>query len=170
MSYKGIGAVLILAGCGGFGFSLAAGCRREADLLRRLIRVLQSMRWELQYRLTPLPELCRQAAKETGSPLRDVFSQLARELDARTASEVYGCMTAALRTSQDLPAGVRKLLRQLGRSLGRFDLNGQLQGLEALEGACREQLEALNKNREVRLRSYQTLALCAGAALAILFV
>ncbi len=170
MSYKGIGAVLIIAGCGGFGLSLAAGCRREEALLRQLIRVLQAMRWELQYRLTPLPELCRQAAGESGGVLREVFSRLSRELDAQNVPEVSACMAAVLRGSGDLPASLKKLLRQLGRSLGRYDLNGQLQGLAAVESACREQMKALNQNKEVRLRSYQTLALCAGAALVILLV
>ena len=97
MSYKGIGAVLIIAGCGGFGLSLAAGCRREEALLRQLIRVLQAMRWELQYRLTPLPELCRQAAGESGGVLREVFSRLSRELDAQNVPEVSACMAAVLR-------------------------------------------------------------------------
>lgn len=170
MSYKGIGAILVITGCGGFGLSLAAAYKREEGLLRRLIRVLQFMRWELQYRLTPLPELCRQAAGETGGVLREVFEGLARELDGHSAPEVYQCMLCALRTSRELPGSVKKLLRQLGRSLGRFDLNGQIQGLDAVEAACRERLTVLSSNRDVRLRSYETLALCAGAALAILFV
>ena len=58
----------------------------------------------------------------------------------------------------------------MGSSLGRFDLEGQLQGLESVRIYCREQLDELSKDRDVRLRSYQTLGLCAGAALAILFV
>ena len=58
----------------------------------------------------------------------------------------------------------------LGRWLGRFDLDGQLKGLDAVRQECRRHLEELNNNREVRLRSYQTLGLCAGAAIAILFI
>ena len=54
--------------------------------------------------------------------------------------------------------------------IGRFDLEGQLQGLESVRVYCRDQLDNLAKDRDVRLRSYQTLGLCAGAALAILFV
>ena len=57
-----------------------------------------------------------------------------------------------------------------GAYLGRFDLPGQKQGLEEVREACRMELEALGKNRETRLRSYGTLGLCAGAALAILFL
>ena len=58
----------------------------------------------------------------------------------------------------------------LGTSLGRFDLTGQLNGLEQVRSHCRRELEALAGNRDQRVRGYQTLGICAGAALAILFV
>ena len=48
---------------------------------------------------------------------------------------------------------------------------GAVRHLEALgvdvRGDCRTQLKALEQNRDIRLRNYQTLGLCAGAALAI---
>lgn len=169
MNYKWVGAVLVIAACGGFGVSLAAGHRRQERLLRQLLRALHVMRWDLQYRLTPLPELCRRAGEETPGPLREVFGNLARELDSQVRGDVSGCMQSALKTCADLPGCMRRMLRQLGRTLGRFDLEGQLQGLDAVKAACEAELSELSRNRENRLRSYQTLALCAGAALAILF-
>ena len=169
MSYKWIGAILVIAGCGGFGFSMAASHKREEKQLRQLIGILQYMECELQYRLTPLPELCRQTGKEASGMLRDVFLNLARELDWQVSPDACICMTAALKRSRDIPSRLRKLLLQLGHSLGRFDLSGQLRGLQAVQAACEEELKKLGKDRDSRLRSYQTLGLCAGAALAILF-
>lgn len=170
MSYKWIGAVLIIAGCGGFGFSMAAGHRREEGTLRQLIHALNFMECELQYRLTPLPELCRQAGNEVKGTLREVFLNLARELDWQAAPDAASGMRAALKRSHELPRHTRQILLQLGQTLGRFDLPGQLKGLEEARAACRGQLEALGKNRDSRLRGYQTLGLCVGAALVILFL
>ena len=167
MSYRWFGAALVIAGCGGFGFSIASGYKREEGILRQLLRVLNYMEWELQYRLTPLPELCRQAGKETRGTLREVFFNLARELEWQTSPDAASCMTAALKRSHELPRRIRGIMKQLGHTLGRFDLPGQKQGLEEVKEACRMELEALGKNRETRLRSYGTLGLCAGAALAI---
>ena len=56
------------------------------------------------------------------------------------------------------------------QNLGKFDMSGQLRGLENARNVCRENLELLMYNKDRRLRSYQTLGLCAGAAVAILFV
>ena len=79
-------------------------------------------------------------------------------------------MYAALRRSGEIPARVRRLLVQLGHTLGRFDLPGQLQGIQAVRKRCEESLASVQKNRDDRLRSYQTLGICAGAALAIILI
>ena len=79
-------------------------------------------------------------------------------------------MYAAIQRSGEMPARVRRLLVQLGQTLGRFDLSGQLQGIRAVQKRCEETLEMIRKNRDERLRSYQTLGVCAGAALAIILV
>lgn len=169
MSYKWIGAILVVLGCGGWGCAMAAEQRRQERLLHQLIRAVSYMECELQYRLTPLPELCRQAGREVTGQLRTVFRALAEELDRRSAPEVTGCMKMVLRENRDMPGSIRRLLHQLGRTLGRFDLPGQLQGLEAVQTACQRERERLSENREMRLRNCQTLGFCAGAALVILF-
>ena len=170
MNAKLIGAALIIAGCGGVGFSMAAAHRREEKALRQLIRALDYMGCELQYRLTPLPELCRCAASEGGGAVSQVLVHLATELEAQVAPDAGSCMNAALTKTAGLPPQTRKNLHILGMSLGQFDLQGQLTGLEAARKQCRRELDELTKNRDVRLRSYQTLGLCAGSALAILFL
>ena len=116
-----VGAALLMAGCGGFGFTLAAAHRREMGLLRRLINALQEMEWELKYRMTELPDLCRIGGDAAGGTLREIFRELAGKLDRREAVEISGCLNGIL-NKQELPRRVRRNLKQLGRSLGRFAL------------------------------------------------
>ena len=66
-----IGAMFILTSCGGFGFSIAYNYRQRERLLLQLFNALEMMSSELEYRLTPLPELSRKAAKVCGGVLRD---------------------------------------------------------------------------------------------------
>lgn len=169
MNYKWIGAVLIFAGCGGFGFSLAANHRNKEKLLRQLMLVLENMECELQYQLTPLSELCRHAVKGSNGIIRDIFLNLSRELDWQMSPDACSCMTAAIKKSPNMPVELRRILLQLGHTLGRFDLSGQLQGIKSVKLSCKTELKRLNRDRDARIRSYQTLGLCAGAALAILF-
>lgn len=169
MTIKWIGALLVIAGCGGVGFTMAAGCKREEWCLRSLIGALDFMTCELQFRLTPLPELCRRAGRECRGPAGKALTNLARELESQILPDAASCMHAAL-VGVELPGKSEAAMRLLGTSLGRFDLAGQLRGLEQVRAHCRRELEILSRDKAQRVRGYQTLGLCAGAALAILFV
>ena len=170
MNLKWIGAILIVSGCGGFGFSMAAGHRKTEQMLRQLISALDRMEWELSYRLSSLPELCLQACSCTKGSLREVFRELGAKLEQRVSTDAGECMENVLGAKQDLPRSVRSILIELGASLGRFDLQGQLKGLEAVKQDCMKELENMEYNRDLRLRSYKALGLCAGVGLAILFL
>ena len=160
MSIKIIGAIFIVAACGGFGFQIAS----------TYLRGLDYMECDLQYRLTPLPDLCRQAASQCNGSISRLLMNLSAELDEQISPNVSSCMAAVLSKGETLPQYIYDLLMMLGNSMGRFDLAGQLKGLDGVRGECRRHLEALAQNKEVRLRSYKTLGLCAGAALVILFI
>lgn len=170
MSFKWIGAVLIICSCWLVGFSISAAYRREERELRQLISALEYMTCELQYRMTPLPELCRTAGQERSGCVGRLLTNLAKELESQISPDVQSCLAAAAATSGELPKRIQEAVCIMGASLGRFDLEGQLQGLETVRSYCRSQLDEMSVGREMRLRSYQTLGLCAGAALAILFV
>lgn len=167
---KWIGAAIVLIVCSGFGASCAARYKLEEKNLKALIAVLDYMECELQYRLTPLPELCRLVAGDGVGTIYDIFRHLAQELELQLSPDVSGCMRAAVSKSHNLPEISKKMLLELGQSMGRFDLPGQLQSLESARRSCRQELDRLAQNREVRLRSYQTLGICAGTALVILFI
>ncbi len=170
MTYKWIGAILVIVGCGSVGFSFAAAYAREERLLRQLLAMFRFMESELQYHLSPLPDLCRQAGNGTNGVLREVMQGFVRELESQISPDAGSCMRVVLSKAEDLPASARSILHTLGQTLGRFDLPGQVQGLQSAEAACTEKLKALEEKREERVRGYQTLGLCAGAALVILFI
>lgn len=170
MIYRWIGAVLIVAGCGGFGFSMAAEHRRQEKLLSDFRQALKAMKWELQFRLTPLPDLCTMAGKQVGGSVGRILCGVSRELQQQVYPEVSGCVEKVLSEGEELPRFVRGLFRRLGTSLGRYDLAGQVEGLEELLQICKREDHRLRSGREQRLKSYRTLSLCTGAALAILFV
>ena len=170
MNLHWIGAILIIAGCGGIGFGMALNYKREENTLRQLIQIMDLFCCELEYRMTPLPELFRKASSVATGQLSKLLTNVAQELESQVAPDAACCMSSALRKNRDLPAKVLFALTDLSRSLGEYDLAGQLRGIHSVQVSCSRQLEDLENNRTQRIRSYQTLGLCAGAALAILFI
>lgn len=169
MNLKLIGTFIIITGCGGFGFSIAAAHRRKVSYLRQLLAVLDQVQSELEYRLTPLPELCRLASDSCNGELRKLFINFQAELERQISPDAQCCMNAVLANS-DLPQAVKLHLKDFGKTLGKFDLPGQLRGLDAVRKEVLLSMDRLTANQDTRIRSYQTLGLCAGAALAILLL
>jgi len=79
-------------------------------------------------------------------------------------------MRSAVRTYNQLPPSAKRILLYLGRILGRYDLEGQLQGLDQVIEECTRAFRNMENDREIRIKSYRTLGMCAGAALAVLFI
>lgn len=170
MSLKYIGAVLIFLSCGAVGFLKAANYRKETQCLAELARVLDAMSAELEYHIAPLPQICANIAQIATGSLNKLFLSLSKELEAQIAPDAATCMQAALTSVKEIPTQVREALVLLGNSLGKFDIQGQMNEILTVKQHCLTLLEQMQEHLNVRLRSYRTLGLCAGAALAILFL
>ena len=170
MTVKLFGAVLIIVACGGFGAMIAHNHRREVKTLEQFISALNYMYCELQYRLTPLPALCRQVSSVCTGDVKKVFLALSDELNNQIFPDVDNCMRAVLEKRKDIPKLTKKGLESLGKTLGRFDAEGQQRAIDTVRYTCSQDLDIYSKNQEQRLRSYKTLGLCAGAAMVILFI
>lgn len=161
---------MVIASCGGFGFSMAMNYRKQEHFLRQLVKAIDIFSCELEYKLSPLPQICRSVSQTLGGSVGRMFSSLAEELEAQVCPDAASCMEAVLQRQRDLPSLSRTHLLQLGQTLGRFDVTGQLKELAAAKADCMEALNTIRSQRDVRIRNYQTLGLCAGAALAILLI
>jgi stage III sporulation protein AB len=168
MYIKLFGAVCILAGCGGFGIRMAAMHRREVSAMHQIVNVIDGMLCELEYSMIPLPELCRKASEFASGAVHSFFSSLAAVLDEQLSPDVWLRTESALKATRGVPPQAAEELRVLGRTLGRFDLQGQLTALRQCRQACINRIEQKEYRQSERLRSYQTLGFCAGAGLAIL--
>lgn len=170
MGLKWIGAVFILGSCGSLGVSVAAERIREEMLLRQLLSVIRQMQWELSYRLTPLPALVRNASAHSRKPIAQIMSGLSEELERQVLPDASSCMRSAMEGYPDIPDSVGNILNALGLSLGRFDLSGQIRGLDAVSDLCTEEIEHLQRNKTEQLRCCRVLGFCAGAAMVILLI
>jgi len=170
MNIKWVGAILVVAGCGGCGFAMAAAKRREEQELRQLIRALEYMECELQDRQTPLPILCHKCAEDTTGTIADIFQELAISLESKILLDPDTCMMMILSKKHGIPYNTQSVLKMLGMQLGRFNLEGQVRCLESIKSTCTRLLQKLSNEKQMDERRYKTLGLCVGAALIIIFI
>lgn len=170
MTLKIIGAILIIIGCGGFGILLAVNHKKEVFSLEQLIHALSYMENELNYQHSPLPELCKNAANVCKGVVHTALLTISLELESQMSPNVQNCVEAAISKIRDMPKFAKEMFIQLASGFGVFDLQGQSKAIASVRDACNELLNEITKNQEIRLRSYKTLGICAGAALVILFI
>ena len=77
MIFKIVGALCVITGCGAVGFRIAAMYKYEEKCMRQLLDIVSYMEWELSYKMTPLPELCRQAVGQKSGAVCRYFLALA---------------------------------------------------------------------------------------------
>ena len=170
MILKVLGAIMVILGCGGFGLTLVFVSKNEIDSLKQFLTALEYMHWELEYKLTPLPELFRRIATICNGTLREYFETTAQIMERQSAPNAQTCLIMAMDKTKHIPKHTRNCVISLSKSLGQYDLSGQINGIQSVKNECKQKIDVLSQNKDVRFRSYQTLGLCAGAAIAVLFI
>lgn len=170
MNVKILGAVVIIITCGGIGFHMSKIYSLQEQQLDELIQAFEYIKCELQYRLTPLAVQFQQCSTITSGSISAFFSLMTSELEAQISPNAKYCLTAALNRSTGLTSAAVQVLSYFGKTLGAFDFQGQLSCVNQTIVFSQEILNRLKHNHTAKTRNYQTLGLCTGAALVVLFI
>lgn len=167
---KTIGIVLVVLGASGAGFSMALAVQRNIAVVQQLIGALDQMKSEMQYRKTPLPELMRVLSVSTRGQVSSLFCRVADDMFLRQEASVYAIIKKALLAAPPsaFSPSVRHVLLNLGSGLGKYDVEGQLRAIDLALSRLRDILEQSTAEQKTRVRSYCTLGICAGLAIAIM--
>ena len=164
------GMLLLVTGCGGVGATMANAYRREVRMMQQLLLFLERISCDLQYRLTPLPQLLRSQAEMLTGDMQLIIQDFVVQLESQVTPDVSSCLHASIEMHANIPLRLQRLLLELGSTLGRFDLNGQLQCLDALQGAVKKDLTHLEDRLPGYTRCCHTYALGVGAILALILI
>lgn len=165
-----IGAILVVSSCFGLGISVGCKMLKEIRVLDQWIKILNRMQVELRYSLRSLPDLFRFLSHEEKGELAELFLRIAIEMENQIRPDVARCIDAVLMSAGGIPESVIESIGLLGVELGKYDLDGQLLGINNIRERVIEKRNLLNQDKAKRIRGYQTLGVCTGAALVILFI
>lgn len=169
---KLLGVLFIVISASSVGWSLAVSVRKRCQVLGQLLSGLRYLKSELSFHNTPLPQAFSSLAEDAMGSVKGYFSLIASEMEQKCWLTPMTAMELASALLTELPPGdpARQVLRELGSGLGKFDLDSQLQEIDAALWRLEELRKQADEERTLRCRTYQTLGICAGLALAILLV
>lgn len=168
---KLLGALLLAGGAAFLGFSAAAQLERRVKSLRAMLGALEHLERELTFRLTPMPELLETLSKQSPSPANAFFARCLAGLDTLGEHTLSDLWNNALEAApMDLGEEDRRVLRELGGVLGRYDGEGQREALALSRAQLGQCLTTATEERTRLGRVYGALGLTAGALLVILLL
>ena len=122
-----LGAFLIAVASSALGLAYVNGEKRRLAALRSAETMLRSIAGELETRLTPLPELFSHLAERCDGAAADFTATMTDRLGQLGEREFCDLWAESVETAFPMLSGEeRELLRALGHSLGRYELERQL--------------------------------------------
>lgn len=166
-----VGAVFLAGGGAALGFGAVRRLERRVQVLNQMSLGLNMIRRELDWRMSPLPDLLSLASRETKGEVSDFFRLCSigvRNLNGRPFRQIWqqGLEAAQLRMESEDFA----VVEQLGSVLGRYDSGNQRQALEEAIARLDEQRKEAADQRNRLGKVYGMLGLTAGVFLVILLI
>lgn len=167
---KLLGTVLVVGSAGGFGLSKGLGFYTQIRTVRSFLTGLEILKCEMNYTLSPLPQLCRKVAGRTSGPASTFFMEYAELLDQSCPRTLASRRLLGDEKRYRLPKDARMCLMELFEGLGAYELDGENRLLRIASQRLRSSLEHLEQEKKPLAKSYAVLGLCVGLALTILFI
>lgn len=166
----GVGFVALAAGAVGFGF--ARNVKLQCTQLDALVWALETMQGEMSARLTPLPELFLLLGSSGQKDVSLFFRTAGMALTTPPGCTVPVAFKRGFAASANFRPGEQAVqaLYALASGLGRLELERQLAAIEQAKGAVTRELLSVQAQKQARVRSYGTIGVCAGLALAVILL
>lgn len=166
---KLLGGALIVAAAGWTGGAPVLRLRRQMKVLEELDGALVMMRAELTSHLTPLPDLFKKLELSGSGICAALFGAISADMLSKPEATPLQLMRTHLPMLQ-LEPRENAFLLELANALGSYDLESQQRMLDATQARLQQALVRCGKRIESVGRSWSTLGVCTGLALAIVLV
>ncbi|MCL2829051.1 MAG: stage III sporulation protein AB [Oscillospiraceae bacterium] len=140
--------------------------------LSGILTSLKTMKREICDRMTPMPELLEQLQNEADRPVDHFFAQVTRQMGAIGTRSFHSIWKAAVEQTTDLALTEREaqVLADLGRTLGRYDVEEQRSALDDTIGRIEDFWKAAIEERRSRGKVHAALGLVAGVFVVIILL
>jgi stage III sporulation protein AB len=130
------------------------------------------MRSEIVTRLTPVPELMERMALQTAVPVSSFFRNIHARLGELGSVALYDIWAQTIDAAPELLLSQeeRAALRELARSLGRYDAAEQRAALERAERSFEEFARRADERRGADSKTFAALGAAAGVFIVLILI
>lgn len=140
---------------------------REKEL-KELKTALTMFETKMKFTYEAIPEIFTDIAEKIGGNIGNIFQNAADKMQEMTAGDAWN---EAIEDGQSnmIPED-KNILKNLGRLLGKTDIDGQIAEIELVNNFLDDQIELAKQERNKNEKMYKTLGGVIGLALVIILI
>ncbi len=125
---------------------------------------------KIKFTQTPLKEIFNQIAKTTNDKnIKNLFSKIIENLN-KNLSITLALENAINTCETNLTKEDRNILLDMGKMLGKTDVEGQVSQIEITNSFLNNQIEKAEKEKNKNTKLYKTLGIISGLAIIIILI
>ncbi len=165
-----LGMAFVVCGTSAMGLRMAWAVRREIQVLEQLTSQLQTMRGEISYHRTPLPQVMAQLSNQSKGGVANFWKEVGTYLKSGAVSTVFEGVRLGLShmPATQFSTTVENILKALARGLGQFQLETQVGAIDLALERLEKTTDRCRREQAGRVKSYCTLGICGGLAMVIM--
>lgn len=166
-----VGYLGVIIGLGCLGLFKAMQIRQRPREIRAMINALTLLDTEIYWGVNPLPEAFRILKERTEHPWKEFFGQLEAGIrQGANASLAWEKAIQEQRHKSSLGNEDWKVIREIGKGLGRSDRNEQHKQLELAQKHLAALDEKVRQDAENKAKMWSYLGFLGGIAVVILMI
>lgn len=170
---KVLGIILTISSSAAMGFYFSLEVRSRTEELKELKKIILTLRGDIRYTMTPLPEAINSLAKRQEGKFRPFLIKVEKELtslgglsfkDIWMNSVFEELKTTSLNKKDKLHLG------QLGENLGYLDKEMQMNTIDLYISQLETEIEEANKTVKEKTHLYNCLGVMLGIFVTIIII
>ena len=167
---KIVGIAIIFLSCTYIGFYYGESFKRRSKQLKSILKSVMFLNNEVMYSNTPLPEALKYISMKVESPIDDILSKVAVNLEDGESKSVYEAFSEQYHKSKsnfNLFEEDKAIIKDFLKGLGESGVYGQDKlfnlTIENMKINCKTADELAKRNSKM----YSAIGICIGAMIAI---
>ena len=158
----------IFLSCSLIGILISKKYVNRVNELREFKNALNIFKTKIKYTYEPLPEIFAEISENIDSNISSVFKTASDKMDICAAGEAWDL---ALKMDElNIDEEDRNILRNLGKLLGKTDMQGQVNQIEMTSDFLDKQIRKAENQKDKSEKMYRTLGMIIGMAIVIMLI
>ena len=170
---RAVGAVLLMAGCIGSGWSVKEGLKKNLDDLYRIRQIFQMFQSEIAYSRAPLPEACLRIGNRSEEPYRSALLSVREEMLAdhgRPFLDIWDRQIGICIRNLSVAETDKRLFLDFGSCIGYMDGKMQTQAVEQYIHKLDLSIGKMEKDMADKCKVIMSLSIMGGLLLAVILL